>query len=67
MKNVGMLEWLPAVGGGTCSKALNLAGMNSCLTSPIQEPSDSTKAVPLQCIPKHSDFLVQHGMIPLSQ
>lgn len=38
-----MSEWLPARGSGTCSDALNLAGMNSCLISMIQEPLDSTK------------------------
>lgn len=67
MKNFGMVEWLPAIGSGICSDALNLAGMNSCLISAIQEPLDSTKAIPRKCIPKHSYVLVQHGMIPLSQ
>lgn len=67
MKNLGMSEWLPAIGSGISSNALNLAGMNSCLISTLQEPLDSTKAVPGKCIPKHSYFLVQHGMIPLSQ
>lgn len=67
MKNFGMVEWLPAIGSGICSNALNLAGMNSCLISAIQEPLDSTKALPRKCILKHSYVLVQHGMIPLSQ
>lgn len=67
MKNLGMSEWLPAIGSGICSTALNLAGMNSCLISIIQEPLDSTKAIPRKCIPKHCYFVFQHRMIPLAQ
>lgn len=57
MKNVGMAEWLAAVGSGMCSSALNLAGRNSCFISTIQEPLGSTKALPRKCAPKRSLFL----------
>lgn len=66
MKNVGMAEWLAAVGSGICSSALNLAGMNSCFISTIQEPLGSTKALPRKCAPKRSYFFAQHGMIPIT-
>lgn len=67
MKNLDMSEWLPAISSGICSNAFSLEGMNSCLISTIQEPLDSTKAVPRKCTPKHSCSLLQHGMILLSQ